>query len=897
MQRSVFFRKLFFCAVACLFFAGGCGSSAPCVAQSKRLPPIKATPSTFDGLRTREAINKGWKFLPKDAKGAEQTDFDDAGWINLDLPHTWNADDTLDDAPDYRRGVGWYRKTLSLDRRHQGRKLFLYFEGANQVADLYVNGKLVGRHKGGYAAFAFDVTDFVQFDSAAARNVIAVKVDNGIDENIPPSPTADFNLYGGIYRDVWLVATDPIHINVLDHASPGVYIDTPTVSEESATVRVRGTVVNDTNQPRQVRVLNTIVDTDGRKVAEMESVLPVAARAEGSFQQISAIIQNPRLWSPDSPRLYSVRTQIFDDARLADQVENPLGFRWFSFDADRGFFLNGKPYKLRGTNRHQDYAGMGNALPDEVHVRDLERIKETGFNAVLIAHYPQDPSVLEAADRLGLIVWEEIPIVRQISTSDEFAENCKLMLTEMIRQHYNHPSIVMWCYMNEIFLRRKNEAGYVQKTVGLARALDALARREDPTRLTVISVNRPYDASDIYNASGLLDIPHVVGWHMYFGWYYGEFKDFGNFLDEQHRRYPRRIIFVSEYGADYDPHLHSLTPALKDSTAEWARAYHESYLSQIEARTYLGGSAVWAQNDFGSEARGDSLPHVNTKGLLTFDRRPKDIYYLYKATFSVAPVLHIATRDWSRRTGSNPDPTRTGSERVAIQPVTVYANLPSVELFVNRKSLGAMQTGAARRATWNVPFVDGLNIIEARGRIDKTLLTDRAEVQFFYRPSKLNDTAFVFRELAVNVGSPAQFIDAAGHVWEKDQPYSPGGWGYEGGTPDSTSQNTLESQDDPLYQTMRQGLAVYRFDVPDGSYEIELRFAEHSRQKPGERVFSVSLNEEVAIAQLDLVKESGAGCALVRTFRVNAARGRGVAVQFKSIVGEPVLSAVRIRRL
>jgi beta-galactosidase len=568
---------------------------------------------------------------------------------------------------------------------------------------------------------------------------------------------------------------------------------------------------------------------------------------------------------------------------VLDQIDIPVGFRWFSFDPNKGFILNGKPYRLRGINRHQDYYGRGNAVPNELHVKDLEKIKALGLNCVLLAHYPQDPAVLEAADRLGLLVWEEIPLVREVSTSAEYANNSKLMLTEMIRQHFNYPSIIVWCLMNEIFLRLRSEPGYVRKVVDLARALHNLAHQEDPTRVTAIAANRPYDNSDIYNASGLLNIPDVVGWHMYFGWYYEDFEGLGRFLDLEHRRFPKRNLFVSEYGADSDARIHSLNPRRGDLSTEWAQLYHVSYMRQIEARPYLAGSAIWALNDFGSEARGESKPHVNTKGILTFDRKPKDISYLYQASFSNTPVLHIATEDWLQRTG------------VEVQPFEVYTNLAAVELIVNQKSQGIKQV-TDRRVVWNVALRHGLNLIEARGHHAGRTLTDRAQVRFRFRPTKLAGPRTSFRELAVNVGSTSQYLDGSGRIWEADQRYAPGEWGYEGGSTTNTNRNILGSPDDPLFQTMRQGLTAYRFDVPDGSYEVELRFVEPYFDQPGKRVFSVLLNGRPAIERVDLVKNYGAAVARSHTFPVQATRKQGVTIHFQANSGEPVLSAIRISK-
>lgn len=843
-------------------------------------------------LRPRISLNAGWKFIPGDVEGAESIGFDEHNWTSVDLPHTWNGADTLDDEPGYRRGAGWYRKNLYLERRLKGRRLFLYFEGANQVTDVFVNGKLAGQHTGGYTAFAFEITELARFDATDSRNTLAVKVDNSHNKDIPPL-SADFNFYGGIYRNVWLIATEPVHLTLSDHASTGVYVDTPKVSAARATVRVRGAITNATDQPKQVRVSNTVVDAEGHKVAATDSSVSIEPRKEASFQQLIETIPAPHLWSPERPYLYTVYTQVHDGDRAIDIVENSLGFRWFSFAADQGFLLNGKPLKLRGTNRHQDYVGLGNALPNWMQIRDLKLIKEMGANFVRLAHYPQASVVLETADRLGLIIWEEIPIVNAITPDEEFTSNCKQMLTEMIRQHYNHPAVLMWGYMNEVLLRPEKSEGYLPRVVELARTLDQVCRREDPTRVTVMAMHE----SELYNTSGLADVPQVVGWNIYAGWYHGAFPEFGQFLDDQHKRFPRRPMIVSEYGGDCDPRLHSFNPQRFDYTIEWQRLLHESYLKQLEERPYVLGSALWIAFDFGSESRGESKPHLNQKGLFTSDRRPKDIYYFYQAKLSSQGVLHIASRDWPNRTGTNQSAQPGSGEETAAQPLEVYTNLPEVELSLDGRSLGTKRVDTLRKSTWLVPFHDGLNVLEANGRRGPQRFSDRVEVRFTYRASVLADPAAPFSELAVNVGSNAQFTDAAGLAWEADQPYLIGGWGYLGGTAEKISNNILGSAEDPLYQTMRQGLEGYRFDLPDGDYELELRFVEPRFNQPGERVFTVAVNRELAIEQLDLVKEYGALRGVTCTIHARAEHHEGILLKFGAITDKPVLSAIRIRLL
>lgn len=867
-----------------LFLLSGFGT---CIAQ----PPNRLSDTvSIPGSRSKISLNGDWKFSLENAMGSERIGLNDKSWTSVTLPHTWNAQDAFDDEPGYRQGNGWYRRNLEIDDKLRGKQLFVKFEGANQIAEVFVNGNLVGRHVGGYTAFCFDITDFVDFSRAKNTNLLAVRVNNSPASEIPPSSTADFNFYGGIYRDVFLISTDPVHLAVNDYASTGVYIDTPLVSEEKASVRIRGKVANDLREKRKVKIKNTLFDAKNIKIAESESVVEIEPKKEADFEQTILEIKKPALWSPDSPNLYRVRTELYDGDRLIDTVENPLGFRWFSFDVEKGFFLNGKPLKLIGANRHQDYQGLGNAMPDELSVRDLEIIKNQGMNWVLLAHYPHDPSVLDAADRLGLIVWEELPILRQIGTSPSYAEISKQMLIEMIRQNYNHPSVVFWCYMNEIFLRMRSEAGYTKQVVDLAKELEEIARREDPNRLTAISMNRPYTKNDPYEESGLTSIPQVLGWHLYFGWYYGKPEEIGGFLDDYHKRYPNRKILVSEYGADSDSRIHSMTPTIKDYSTEWAQLFHESAVEQMMKREYLGGFGVWNAFDFGSESRVDSTPHINKKGIFTFDRKPKDVAFYYQARFLSKPILHIAAREWNKRRGKQNETTQ----------IKVYTNLTEVELFLNGKSVGKKKIDSTRIGVWNFPLKQGINKIEASGIAGTQSIKDETEIQFSETTTILKSTSEKFTELAIDTGASIEFIDSAGVVWESDQPYTPNGWGYLddlGASNSRADQNILGTVDDPLYQTYREGLKGYRFDVPSGEYEIDLRFAEPLNLRSGRRVFSVSVNGKLVITDLDLAREAKSFNPVVKKFKAFSAAKDGLTITFAPINGKPVLSGIKVRRI
>jgi beta-galactosidase len=802
--------------------------------------------------RVRYTINEQWRYAPGSIDGAAAADFDDSAWQAVNVPHTWNAVDAFDKTATYRRGVGWYRKRLRLDPALRGKRLFLYFEGANQVADVFVNGRHVGRHLGGYTAFVFEITDLVTFDR---HNVIAVRVDNSHNPDIPPL-NADFTFYGGIYRDVWLLATSAIHLDT-DHASPGVFIST-----QENVVRIVGTVVNQSEHDATLRIVNRIIDATGAVVTSLASNVRVSARASSSFDQRSSPIEALHLWSPATPYLYRVRTEVYGDRELVDAVENPLGFRSFSVDAQNGLILNAQPLKLFGTNRHQDYAGLGNALPDDLHRRDIRLIKETGFNFLRLAHYPQDPSVLDEADRAGLVIWEEIPIVNLISTSAAFAENSERMLVEMIRQHYNHPSILFWGYMNEVMLRKPDPVPerYYEILSKLAQRLDKRAHAEDSTRRTVMALSR----DELIDDKGLADIPDILGMNLYFGWYYENFAALGEFLDRIHQQRPARPLIVSEYGAGTDERVHAMQPKRFDFSSEYGQEFHRASFPQLERRPFVLGTAVWNQFDFGSASRQDTKYSINSKGLFFYDRKPKDMAFYYQAALLAKPLLTIA-REWSERAGDR------------LQPIWVYTNQEEVELFVNGRSAGSRAV-ENRTARWQVELLAGENRIRARaGSLEDTtmiLYDDRAGGTF----------------VAVNAGGGYAYFDASHVYWEADR-------GYAGGEEKRTYHRIFGTNEDPLYQSSREGMDRYQFDVPDGIYEVRLRFAEgNADAKRGDRVFSVRVNGREVIHDLDLFAEYGTFTAVSRSFCVEATNGTGIAIEFTASAGKASVAAIMVRR-
>jgi beta-galactosidase len=876
--------------------------------------------------RVVQSINSNWLFRKDSLALSPSQVVAAAGWEKISLPHTWNATDVLDDEPGYYRGGGWYRKTLFVPADWQRRVVYLHFEGANQEAEVYVNGQLAGRHAGGYTAFSMPISKYLHFkDNVGTNAEVVVKLTNRYNPAIPPL-TADFTFYGGIYRDAYLVAAEPVHFDLDNHASGGVFVTTPAVSAEAATVAVRGALTNASASSRQLTVRTQLLDQAGRVVAQQQSRLTLRAGATQEFRQALPALRRPHLWSPSDPYLYQSVSQIVDTKQntVLDEVRNPVGMRWFRFEAATGFFLNGQPLKLIGTNRHQDYPGLGNALPDALAVRDIQLLKEMGGNFLRVSHYPQDPAVLAACDRLGILASVEIPVVNAITDSPAFFQTCRAMQTELIRQNFNHPSVIIWAYMNEVLLRlpaglkRDNDPGraYLRRVNALARQLDSLTRREDPTRATMLVCHGDFN---LYQQAGLLAIPQVVGWNLYPGWYSGDLQGFPDFLDRHRKELPTKPLLVTEYGADSDERLHSFAPQRFDKTTEYANHYHEFYLQAILDRPFVAGSTVWNLAEFNSESRQEAVPHINNKSLLTGDRRPKDAYLYYQARLLKTPFLRIGSRAWMLRAGQAAGP----DSLFCRQPVDVYTNQPAVQLLLNGRDLGT-RPATLGIAHFSVPFGNGLN--QLRALAAGQAVEDAVDIEFQLLPNNLSNNRLPFTELNVSLGDERTFTDAKLHqVWVPEQAYTPGGWGYVGGhvyklpgdrLPYGSDRNILGTDYDALYETQRLGLREFRLDVPDGEYEVTLHFAEleaapaaeqlaynlagnqaaSGAAAPTGRVFTVLINGQPALPPLSTATNLQPLQAVSFKVPVAARGGQGIVVEFRPKMGEACLNGIQVRR-
>ena len=670
-------------------------------------------------LAQRQTIDlpDGWRFLKADA--APDAPVTGPGWESVTVPHCYNAlDGQNGQAADpgvpggYYRGPTWYQRTLDVPADWKDRRVFLRFGAVFLVADVYLNGEKLGEHRGGFAAFCYELTDKLKF---GAPNELRVRVDNARNPDVAPL-SADFTMEGGIYRPVQLIVTQKACITPLDYAGPGVYVTPTSVSADAARFEVE-TKLDDASTLNKGRwVLETTIrDAEGKIILRS----PFEGTVPSGSHKTQFSLPHPRLWNGiKDPYAYSAEVGLryaaggTDSYKLIDAVTVPFGFRTVAIDNDRGFLLNGQPYPVHGVNRHQEKRDKGWALADADHDLDFQLIRELGATAVRLAHYQQAQHVLDLCDRDGLLVWQEIPLVNEIGGSEAFAENAKQQLTEMIRQCSNHPSIITWSTCNELY---NNKTPPVEP---LIRSLDALARELDPTRT-------PSLASDHPDKKELNRIPGWIGFNFYPGWYGSNPENFTHDVQQawenaggNHR------IAVTEYGAGANPAQHPEGPLTQPKPGgtwhpeEWQSHLHARLWDQARNNPHLWGTFLWAMFDFASDSRHEGgTPGVNDKGMVTEDRHvKKDAFYFYKANWTPEPMVYLTSRRAVQRT-------------VPQTEVKAYTNLPEAELALNGKSLGTLKPSDIHVLLWrDVTLAPGKNVVEitARGPDGKTV-TDHCE--------------------------------------------------------------------------------------------------------------------------------------------------------------------------
>ena len=470
-----------------------------------------------------------WSFDKAEVPGAEKADFDEAKWTKVSVPHTWNNLDGQDGGNDYYRGTGWYRRHLKLDTPLAGKSAYLRFEGANRTAEVWVNGQAVGKHTGGNAAFAFDVTKALK----AGDNVIAVKVNNADDKNSPPL-SADFTFFGGLYRPAALVITDAVGIAVDNLAAPGLAVRVSNVSEAQAEIKPVVSVRNASDKPATVQVQVTVVDAAGNVVLKPSAELTVAA-GKTADASLTTSLAHPHLWNGrEDPYLYKAYATVTVDGKATDLVAQSFGVRAFKIDPEKGFFLNGKPYALHGVNRHQDFQDKGWAISKAEMDTDMALIKEMGCTVVRLAHYQHHDYFYELCDKAGLVVWAEVPVVNNITNTPEFTANALQQATELVRQNINHASICFWSVGNEVLMKGGPQPW------PLIKAMSDLVRKEDPSRLSAIALNPAGNRNKT-------DLTDVIGHNRYEGWYYGKISDLEPWIRQQ------GPFAMTEYGGGRAP--------------------------------------------------------------------------------------------------------------------------------------------------------------------------------------------------------------------------------------------------------------------------------------------------------------------------------------------------------
>ncbi len=633
-------------------------------------------------------FNEDWRFIQRDA-GLPDTFPDD--WQRVNLPHTWNAVDGHDGVKGYDRGNYWYAKEFETPEQPlEGGRLFVEIPAAGQQAVVYVNGKKIMSHEGGYSTFRADITDACKREQ---KNLLVISCSNEERPDVYPQ-TADFTFYGGLYRGVSLISVPEVHFDLEYYGGPGIQV-TPEPDEEGGAYFKLISYVK--NADENFTVQYSVKDKEGREAAQ--AVRPA------DDTKVTVYVPEAKRWEPDTPYLYTVTASLIRRNEVYDEVRVRAGVRSFFCDPRKGFILNGKETPLRGVSRHQDMLYKGNALTREEHYQDARIIKEMGANTIRLAHYQHSQDFYDACDELGFVVWAEIPFISVMNPDPAAHENCISQLKELILQNYNHPSICFWGISNEILI-----GGMQEGMVENHKELHALCKKLDPGRLTTIAhVTMTPTEGEMH---GITD---VESYNHYFGWYLGKMEENGPWLDEFHRKHPETCLGLSEYGCEGIITYHGPEPACRDYSEEYQALYHEHMVKVLKERPWIWSGYVWNMFDFGCAMRSEGgVTGRNNKGLVTMDRKiKKDSFYIYQAYWSKEPMVHICGRRYARRAGQKTE-------------IRIYSNQPSVALYLNGKMIEA-QT-ADKVFVFQAALKEGENIVVASaGNVKDSITLEKVE--------------------------------------------------------------------------------------------------------------------------------------------------------------------------
>jgi beta-galactosidase len=658
--------------------------------------------------RESSLLDSDWRFMQGDPAGVAgqamspaDANWIDSSWQAVSIPHNWGWEDAQQ-GKDYYRGPGWYRRELNVTSE-AGKRYFLQFEAASLVADVYLNGKLLGEHRGGFGAFCFEITANL---SASGTNLLAVRVDNTKAPDIAPL-SGDFSVYGGLYRPVHLIETAAEDFTLTDHGSPGVAWLQTKVTKKEAIIDVTAQISNGTKKNQFQTLIATVLDANGNPMARSEEKITLAPNVTSPYF-LRVTVPHPHLWNGrKDPYLYKAVLELRSTNGIVDSVEQPLGLRFYSIDPDKGFFLNGKPYSLHGVDKHQDRWNKGWAVSEADLDEDISLIKEIGATVIRCAHYQHSDYFYSLCDKAGILVWAEIPQVNEINSSEQFEETSHSQLLDLIRQNVNHPSIFVWSLFNELRPGKPDPQRELQD-------LKIVANGEDPTRPAIA-------ATCTGELPQMNKIPDLLGWNIYPGWYsgWGTKDDFGASLDKRRLDSRHGGICISEYGAGANVEQHEQNPKQPRTDGqwhpeEWQSLVHEAAWAAMKERPFVWGTFVWNMFDFAVSTRHEGgIPGRNDKGLATYDRKiKKDAFYFYKANWSDEPMLYITSRRFTERTN-------------ALTDVKMYSNAKKVELLVNGVSLGEKRNATNCVFIWkNARLKSGENQVEARAKLDGKSLSD-----------------------------------------------------------------------------------------------------------------------------------------------------------------------------
>jgi beta-galactosidase len=830
----------------------------------------------------------------------------------VSVPHTWNrvgyyltqtaARVNTPERVNKMQGVGWYRLGFTPPASYQGKKAWLEFDAASRTAEVWLNGIRLGAHTGGFSRFRLDATGAIK---PGAPNLLVVRTDNSLpatgSSTVDVLPLAgDFFVHGGLYRPVRLVATSDVHIDMLDLGGPGVYASTRSVRNRVADVAVRTRVSNDSTAVASVEVLARLLDHRGATVARSRREASVQA-GETATTDGALSVQKARLWhGVADPYLYRLVVEVRANGRLLDRLEEPFGIRQMQFDPQRGFLLNGNPVRLHGVGLHQDVEGKGWAVTRQDIDASVRLIREMGANTIRLTHYQHGPVVHELADRFGLILWDEIPLVSawtaapgQKVASAGLRANARTQLQELIRQNYNHASVAVWGIANEVDFGNSSPAflasgsGEPPDPLPLLEELNRLAKSEDPTRPTTQAnccEGRMFGPN--IQVPTVAPITDVSGANLYFDWYYGRAEDLGPHLESIHQKRPGQAFAVSEYGAGGAITMHTDNPlgGAPDSRGraqpeEYQSYVHERMWAVLKSKPYLWATWLWNSFDFATTVRheGDS-EDINTKGLVTYDRTvKKDAFFFYKANWTTTPTVHVTSGRYVERA-------------YPVTDVRVYSNAPTTELTVNGRAVPVQKDCEDRVCVWKgVRLAEGENAVVATGRFSSGAVRDRvswrlaagAVVRFAIDSGALLASA----AKSGRYGSDNFFEGGEARTVNRPADY---------GRP--AERKTLSGTDESdVMATYREGTFRYRVPVMPGTYRVRLAFVEPVAGV-GQRVFDVLTNGERKLAGLDVAAAAGGALkTLERTFEVRVSGGE-LDLQFVPSKGQALVSAVNIER-